>query len=157
MTSKIFFSYLTSIRCAVIEGSHHVEAACQILQGYMLVTPSLLKNNKLFIPSTSTLFKAIPTMVYHCINDNPSDITRTVLKYLKSQSERIANDKEKIIHVTWHTFLLVFWKIFNVMEKYKRFSIHFRKMSTKMKLVHTIRLWIFLFNQTRLRNDYIKY
>src|SRR5688500_14465553 len=33
---KDFFSCLTNIRCAVVEGGHRCEAACRSLQGYML-------------------------------------------------------------------------------------------------------------------------
>src|SRR5688500_15644357 len=33
---KDFFSCMTNIQCAVVEGSHRCEAACRTLQGYQL-------------------------------------------------------------------------------------------------------------------------
>ena len=105
---KIFFSYLTSIRCAVNEGSHCAEAACQILQGYMLGYTIPLKNNEFEVLSTSTLFKAIPTMVYHCINDNPPVITGPKLKYLKVRVKDLLMIKKRTSMSLDKFFLLVF-------------------------------------------------
>lgn len=100
---KDFFSYLTNIRCAVIEGSHRVEGACQVLQEYKLGDPIPLQYHKLNLPPSSTLFKNITTHVYHC-NNAGQKLNDTVFDYLKEKSKTVAHQKELIVTETWHLF-----------------------------------------------------
>ena len=53
---KDFFSCLTNIICAVIEGGHRCEAASRILQGFCLGDSIPLEHNEIKILETSTLF-----------------------------------------------------------------------------------------------------
>ena len=100
-----FFSYLTNIRCAVVEGQHRCELAARILQGYKLGECIPLRNNDTdcSIPEKSTLFKQIQVVLYYCQNDEKM-LDNTVVKYLKAISEKIANQKRLIVDVTWHNF-----------------------------------------------------
>lgn len=62
-----------------------------------------LKFNDDFLPSSSTLFKPIQTVVYHP-SDDVMKLDSTVLKHCKDKSEKLAEDKERIVKVTWHYF-----------------------------------------------------
>ena len=101
---------MTNIKCAVIEGCHWVEAACQTLQGYQLGAPILLVYNELDVPPTSTLFKSIPTRIYHFIEDT-MDIKTSTLDFLKQLSTEITHDKELYFWVKWLNFFNRFWTI----------------------------------------------
>ena len=100
---KDFFSYLTNIRCAVIEGSHWCEAACQVLQGYKLGDPIPLEYHELNVPPSSTLFKHITTHVYSC-NNVGQKLNDTVFQHLKEKSKNVAQQKELIVTESWHLF-----------------------------------------------------
>ena len=56
---KDFFSCLTNIRCAVVEGGHCCEAASQILQGYLLGDSIPLQQTGIDVPPNSTLFEPV--------------------------------------------------------------------------------------------------
>jgi hypothetical protein len=100
---KDFFSCLTKIRCAVVEGGHRCEAACRILQGYRLGDPVPLEQSDIQVPENSTLFQLQQTVVYYSPNDNlPLD--STVLEYLKAISKQIAEQKNLVVPITWHNF-----------------------------------------------------
>ena len=62
---KDFFSCLTKIRCAVVEGSHCCESSCHLLQGYQLGDPIPLIWKDINICSDCTLFKHVLTHVYY--------------------------------------------------------------------------------------------
>jgi hypothetical protein len=100
---KDFFSYLTNIRCSIVEGSHRCEAACRILQGYQLGDPVPLDHHDVVVPDSSTLFKLIPTQVYYRRNTELK-LNRDVLKYLRDISENVAEQKNLIVPQTWHMF-----------------------------------------------------
>jgi len=83
---------------------HWCEAACRTLYGYELGDSiPLQSNDNLIVPSTSTLFKAIPTQVYICQNED-QELDTSILEDLKKISKKLALDKEKIVPVTWHEF-----------------------------------------------------
>jgi hypothetical protein len=103
---KDFFSCLTNIRCAVVEGSHHCEAACRTLQGYQLGTPIPFHyNNNVDVPPSSTLFKPISTYV-HYIQNEGIVINKDVLTHFRKFSSKIADDKDLYVQQTWHSFFL---------------------------------------------------
>src|SRR5688572_14279255 len=62
---KDYFSYLTNIRVAVIEGGLCLEAACWILQGYVLGETIPLESFDPNIPQSSTINKQIGIHVYN--------------------------------------------------------------------------------------------
>jgi len=95
---------LTIIRCAIVEGGHHCEAACWVLQGYEVGEPIPLEQKGINLPQKGTLFTTVPTQVYYCLDDNLK-LDQNVLKYLREISEKIAAQKNLIIQPTWHTFL----------------------------------------------------
>ena len=98
---KSFFSCLTNIRCAVVEGGHRIEAACRTLQGYKLGDPLPLKFDKsLFVPASSTLFKPIPTRVFYYRLEE-GWVIQDHLKSLQQISEDIANKKEYYLEKDW--------------------------------------------------------
>ena len=99
---KDFFSFLTNVRCAVVEGSHRCEATSRTLQGYELGDPVPLKYTGVEAPPTSTIFQKISAQVYYCKDGIKLD--ETVLAKLRQVSKEIALMKEKIVHVTWHNF-----------------------------------------------------
>jgi hypothetical protein len=100
---KNFFSFLTNIRCAVIEGAHRCEAACRTLQGYKLGDPVPLTHSDFNIPPNSTLFKPIDTHVYQC-QDCDQKLNQSVLDKLKGISAKVAWQKEYIVPVNWRSF-----------------------------------------------------
>jgi hypothetical protein len=100
---KDFFSCLTNVRCAVIEGAHRCEAASWTLQGYKLGDYIPLEYHDISVPSTSTLFKRIMTEVYNYRNIKMK-LDDTVLKRLKDISEELAEEKEKIVKLSWLDF-----------------------------------------------------
>src|SRR5687768_15332917 len=67
---KDFFSCLTNIRCAVVEGGHHCEAVSQTLEGYLLGNFIPLQQTGTNVPQNSTLFRPIQTQVYYCQDEN---------------------------------------------------------------------------------------
>ena len=70
---KSFFSCLTNIQYAVVEGDHRIEAACRILQGYKLGDPlPLVYDKNVHVSLSSTLFKSIPTRVYYYCKEEGS-------------------------------------------------------------------------------------
>ena len=115
---KDFFSWLTNIKFAVVEGCHWVKAACCTLQGYELGAPIPLENNELEIPSTSTLFKQNYTRIYHCIQDTV-DIKKSTLDALKKFSKDIAHDKDLFIWVHWLNF---FYQVLDDMDNHSEFQ-----------------------------------
>ena len=100
---KDFFSCLTNIRCAVIEGSHCCEAACRILQDYMLGDDIPLEQFPQTLPLTSTLFKTISTQVYYCERDG-MQLNTDVLAHFKEVSKKVFVQKELIVTKTWQLF-----------------------------------------------------
>jgi hypothetical protein len=100
---KDFFSCLTNIRCAVVEGGHCCEAACRNLQGYELHDLIPLQQKSINVPSYSTLFKPVSTQVYFC-QDKDKILDGSVLKYLRGISEKVAFQKNLIVQTTWHNF-----------------------------------------------------
>ena len=100
---KDFFSYLTNIRCAIVEGSHRCEAACRMLQGYLLGEELPLEYCAIHIPPTSTLFKLMGIQVYHCQDAHPK-LNNNVLKELQGKSQKVAEQKELVVQETWHNF-----------------------------------------------------
>src|SRR5687767_3033856 len=91
---KDFFSCLTNIRCAVVEGGHRIEAACRTLHGYKLgAYIPLHYNAEVDVPASSTLFKPIPTNVYYSQNEGMV-INKDVIKYFRDISSSIADDYE---------------------------------------------------------------
>ena len=100
---KDFFSCLTNIRCAVVEGAHHCEAACRSLQGYKLGDPIPLEYHPCDIPQTSTLFKTIQTQVYYCQDVNTM-LDINVVENLQKISSSIAELKQFVVPVSWNNF-----------------------------------------------------
>jgi hypothetical protein len=100
---KDFFSCLTNIRCAVVEGGHRCEAASRILQGYLLGDSIPLQQTGIDVPPNSTLFKPVQTQVYYCQDDDVK-LDAFVLKYLRKISKKVAEQKNLIIQPTWDTF-----------------------------------------------------
>ena len=100
---KDFFSCLTNIRCAVIEGSHRCEAACRVLQDYDPSDEIPMEQYPHFIPPTSTLFKTISTQVYYCERDG-MELNTDVLKYFKKLSKKVSVQKELIVIQSWQLF-----------------------------------------------------
>jgi hypothetical protein len=94
---------LTSIQCAVVEGGHRCEAACQVLQGYHLGDHIPLEQKGVNVPPESTLFQESPTAVYY-YQDKDKQLDRTVLDELKAIIEKIAQQKTLVVHITWHDF-----------------------------------------------------
>src|SRR5688572_1242848 len=91
---KDFFSCLTNIRCAVVEGSHRCEASCRTLKGYQLGAPIPFQfDKKVDVPPSSTLFKPISTHVHYCQSDGMV-ISKDVLKHFRDISTKIADDKD---------------------------------------------------------------
>ena len=76
-----FFSCLSNIRCAVVEGGHRCDAASRTLQGYKMCDPLPLKYNKISVPESSTLFRPVQTRVYYC-QKKDSRLDETILKDL---------------------------------------------------------------------------
>ena len=101
-----FFSCLTNIRCAVVEGGHRCEAASRILQGYKFCEHIPLNQNGYnVVPESSTLFGKVPTVLYYC-QDKDKLLNNQVLEYLKEKSEEIDCLKRLIVQPTWHDFLI---------------------------------------------------
>ena len=100
---KDFFSYLTNIRCAVVEGSHRCEAACRVLHGYMLGDTIPLESHPLPLPDTSKLFKTILTTVYFG-RDEKMELNQPLLKHFRELSEKLAKQKELVVKQSWHYF-----------------------------------------------------
>ena len=101
---KDFFSCLTNIRCAVVEGLHRCEAACRTLQGYQLGAPiSFHCDSEVDVPPSSTLFKPISTHVHYCQSDGMV-ISKDVLKHFRDISTKIADNKDLYVQQTWHNF-----------------------------------------------------
>ena len=101
---KDFFSCLTKIRCAVVEGGHRCEATCRILQGYHLGAPVPLEQSGIQVPPNSTLFQPQQTVVYYSPDENVH-LDLEVLEYLKAISRQIAEQKSLVVGITWHNFL----------------------------------------------------
>ena len=100
---KDFFSCLTNVRCAVVEGAHRCEAACRMLQGFVMAYPVPLIQQNFELSPTCTLFKPIGTQVYYCQSDNLK-LNSTVLKHLRQISEKLAKQKTLIVPQTWQLF-----------------------------------------------------
>jgi hypothetical protein len=99
---KDFFSCLTNIRCAVVEGSHRCEAACRSLQGYQLGDSIPLDHHDIEVPPNSTLFNLTSTQVYS--QNSTMKLNTEVLEQLRGISEKLAEQKEIIVPITWHWF-----------------------------------------------------
>lgn len=92
-----FFYCLTSIRCAVVEGGHHCEAASRTLWGYQLCELIPLEHNKeLDVPKSSTLFRTIWTQLYYCQDQNKK-LDEIILKYLQAMNQKVAEQKTLIV------------------------------------------------------------
>jgi len=89
---KDFFSCLTKIRCAVIEGAHRCESACRLLHGYQLGDPIPLVSKNIVLPSGCTLFKKVQTNVYYPKDDNMG-FNKFVRTKLKGISKKISEQK----------------------------------------------------------------
>ena len=89
----------------MIEGGHHCEAACRTLQGFQLGDTIPLSHKDDEIPSGSTIFKPIPTQLYFPQNDELK-LNDTILQHLKAKSKHLAEQKEKIVRLTWHDFFV---------------------------------------------------
>jgi hypothetical protein len=100
---KDFFSCLTNIRCAVVEGGHHCEAACRTLQGIELGDHLQFEHKDIVLPQSSTLFKPVLTQVYFC-QDEEQELDEKVLFHLQKISKSIADQKQFIVHLNWHNF-----------------------------------------------------
>lgn len=100
-----FFSCLTNIRCAVVEGSHRCEAASRTLRGYHLRDPIPLehRDEEIDIPANSTLFREIQTQIYYPPN-NALKLDNEVLDFLRSKSQDVAHKKKLVVDLTWHNF-----------------------------------------------------
>ena len=98
-----FFSCLTNIRCAVVEGGHRCKAASRTLLGYQMGNSIPLARFEIDIPDNSTLFKNNSTQVYYC-HDDERKLDGAVLKYLQGISKSIGEHKKLIVPPTWHTF-----------------------------------------------------
>ena len=94
---------MTNIRCAVVEGSHHCEAACWNLQDYILGGEIPLKQFPQSLPSSCTLFKELSTEVIYCAHDGMK-IESSVLDYLKAYSKKVAAQKELVVSQSWQLF-----------------------------------------------------
>ena len=94
---------MTPIRCAIVEGSHRCEAACRIFHGYNLGDPIPLVHKNIDIPTTSTLYRRTNTIVYNRKDEN-MQLNNTVLNCLKTISAKVADYKEKVVHLTWQYF-----------------------------------------------------
>src|SRR5688500_911681 len=99
-----FFSCLTNIRCAVVEGGHRCEAASQNLLGYQLGDPIPLELLAPPVPQTSTLFQQAQTVAYYS-QDKDVPLDQRILDYLKAISKKISDQKMLIFGITWHNFL----------------------------------------------------
>ena len=106
---KDFFSCLSNIRVAIVEGSHRCEATCRTLHGYQLGDPLPLKHLEITIPETSTIFQPIDIVVYYP-KDKNQKLDNDVLKYCKGISEHIADYKVLFIERTRHYFWNELWK-----------------------------------------------
>src|SRR5688572_20845108 len=90
---KDFFSFLTNIRCAVVEGGHCCVSASRTLQGYLLGDSIPLKQKDINVPKNNTLYKPIQTQVYYCQDENKK-LDETVLKYVQKISAKISEQKK---------------------------------------------------------------
>ena len=97
---KIFFSCLTKIRCAVVEGSHQCESLCCLLQGYPLGDSTPLLWSDVELPSGCTLFKPIQTHIYYPKDENMV-LSNAAQKELKRLSQKISEQKKFIVKDTW--------------------------------------------------------
>ena len=81
--SQDFFSCLTNIRCAIVEGGHRCEAASRTLQGYKLcdLIPLAHKVNEIDVPESSTLFRPVQTKIYYS-QDNDVQLDGTLMQFL---------------------------------------------------------------------------
>ena len=100
---KDFFSCLTNIRCAVVEGGHRCEAASRTLQGYLLGDSIPLQQAGINVTKNNTLFKPVQTLVYYSQDEN-KNLDGSVLTYLQKISAKISEQKILIIHNKWDTF-----------------------------------------------------
>ena len=136
-----FFSCLTNIRCAVIEGAHCCEAACQLLHGYDLGDPVPLDEKRFNIPSNSTLFKKVGTQVYY-FQEEDMILSDDVLNQLKKISEELAEQKDLIVHVSWHSFFNKLADdinmhanlnklLYDTQEEFFKEEIHYREISSE--------------------------
>src|SRR5687767_1395997 len=85
---KDFFSYLTNIRCAIVEGGHRCEAACRMLQGYLIGDDMPLEYHPVNIEPDSTLFRPTGIIVYHC-QDVGVKLDNHVFMELKGKSQKV--------------------------------------------------------------------
>lgn len=69
-----------------------------------------MRNNEIPVPLTSTIYKKIETHVYYCKDEN-AVFENSLLEQLKEISEKVANLKEKIVHVSWHDF---FYRVIDI-------------------------------------------
>jgi len=87
-----------------VEGGHHCEAACRILQGYQLGADIPLDfDAQVELPESSILIKPIQTNVYYSQNDGII-INNDVLKHFRDITSSIADHKELYVGQTWHNF-----------------------------------------------------
>ena len=101
---KDFFSCLTKIRCAVIEGSHRCESACRLLQGYSLGGSIPLTNLSTQLPPNSTIFKPVQTRVYYP-KDMKMKLDKQARSELKAISKKISDLKKYIVKDTWSQWM----------------------------------------------------
>ena len=136
---KDFFSCLTKIRCAVVEGSHCCESSCCLLQGYQLGDPIPLIWKDIKISSKCTLFKHVLTHVYY-----PKEEAILLDKKIKSEfkriSKKISDQKKMIVRDTWAQWMtkmldeiVAHVELQEVLYKYQK--NFFRRMFTTGKLV----------------------
>ena len=138
---KDFFSCLTNIRCAVVEGGHHIEAASWTLQGYKLLDPIPLEQNNVELPENSTMFWKLPMQVYYPKDEN-QELDANVLEYLQKISEEIYDDKKMVIETSWHNFfnsiilditsnLGIMQNIYETAEEFFQDDVKYRDFSDK--------------------------
>ena len=121
-----FFSCLTNVRCAVVEGGHRIEASCCILQGYKLGDPLPLEYRPdIVVPATSTLFKSIPTKVYYCCSGE-MQLNQDHLNSLKAISENIANNKQYFLEKDWKWWWTKLLTMITDNEKLKKLLYKFQ-------------------------------
>ena len=90
---KDFFSCLTNIRCAVVEGGHRCEAACRTLQGIQLGDHLPFEQKDIVLPKCSTIFKPVLTQVYYNQGEDRK-LDKSVLIWLKKNKQNNCRAKK---------------------------------------------------------------
>ena len=97
---KMFFSCLTKIRCAVVEGSHRLKSSSRLLQGFSLGSPIPLRMDADQLPPGCTVFKPVQTNVYDRL-DKGLVLGQKARKVLRIISKKISEDKKRIVKDSW--------------------------------------------------------